>query len=75
MSRRLLLYAPRLAAGIDEECQPGHTACLALIAYQELLTRDHPDMQLAGECCGVMASMGIACFAIGAWRFRRLEYP
>jgi ABC-2 type transport system permease protein len=47
----------------------------ALIAYQELLTRDHPNMQLVGECCGVMALMGSVCFAVGAWRFRRGEYP
>jgi ABC-2 type transport system permease protein len=43
----------------------------ALIAYDELLTRSHPDLRLVGECCGVMAAMGIICFTIGAWQFRR----
>ncbi len=47
----------------------------ALIAYQDLLTREHPNLQLVLECCGVMATMGLALFAIGAWRFRKREYP
>ncbi|HEY3968973.1 MAG TPA: ABC transporter permease [Planctomycetaceae bacterium] len=47
----------------------------ALIAYQELLTRDHPQMQLVCECCGVLMTIGSVCFAIGAWRFRKSEYP
>ena len=47
----------------------------ALIAYQELLTHDHPNMITVGQCCSVMALFGSLCFAIGCWRFRRLEYP
>lgn len=47
----------------------------ALIAYQQLLTHDHPDMWMVLECCGIMAVFGTACFAIGCVRFRKLEYP
>jgi ABC-2 type transport system permease protein len=47
----------------------------ALIAYQDLLTVDHPDMQLVGKCCGVLTAMGTACFSVGASRFRRFDYP
>jgi ABC-2 type transport system permease protein len=47
----------------------------ALIAYQDLLTRDHPNLQLVLECCGVMAAFGSMCFAVGALRFRKSEYP
>jgi len=47
----------------------------ALIAYQELLTRDHPNMFLVGKCCGVLALFGSLSFAFGSWRFRKLEYP
>lgn len=47
----------------------------ALIAYQELLTRDQPDMPLVWSCCGVLALFGIAGFMIGTQRFRAVEYP
>ncbi len=47
----------------------------ALIAYQELLTRDRPNLTLVAECCGVLALFGSLSFAFGSWRFRKLEYP
>lgn len=47
----------------------------ALIAYQELLTHEHPKLPLIAECCGVLAAMGCLWFAVGAWRFRKREYP
>ena len=46
----------------------------ALIAYQELLTHEQPQMGLVLECCGVLALFGIACFTLGCVRFRKLEY-
>jgi ABC-2 type transport system permease protein len=46
----------------------------ALIAYQELLTHDHPRMQLVMGCCGVLAIFGMTCFAFGCLRFRKMEY-
>lgn len=46
----------------------------ALIAYKELLTNDHPQMRLVVECCGILATFGLVCFAFGWLRFRRLEY-
>ena len=45
----------------------------ALIAYQELLTRDHPSTRLVAECCAILAAMGGLWFALGAWRFRKAE--
>jgi ABC-2 type transport system permease protein len=47
----------------------------ALIAYQELLTREQPSMQLVTQCCIVLATMGAVLFTIGALRFRKLECP
>jgi len=47
----------------------------ALIAYQELLTLDRPNLTRVFGCCAVLAGFGIICFAIGCRRFRRLEYP
>jgi len=47
----------------------------ALIAYQELLTRKHPNMTLVGQCCSVMVAMGVVCFTWGSLRFRKREYP
>ena len=46
----------------------------ALIAYQELLTHEHPQMALVIRCCGMLAAFGIVTFVIGCVRFRRLEY-
>ena len=46
----------------------------ALIAYQELLTHDHPNMLVVGQCCFILASFGVVCFVIGCVRFRRYEY-
>ena len=46
----------------------------ALIAYQELLTRDHPNLLRVLECCGVLTLFGGLSFAFGSWRFRKLEY-
>jgi ABC-2 type transport system permease protein len=46
----------------------------ALIAYQELLTHEHPSLFLVVKCCGILTLFGIVCFAIGSHRFQRLEY-
>jgi ABC-2 type transport system permease protein len=46
----------------------------ALIAYQELLTRDQPQLLLVFECCGILGLYGIVCFFIGSQRFKRIEY-
>lgn len=46
----------------------------ALIAYQELLTRDQPQMLVVARCCAMLLAYGVVCFAIGCRRFRRLEY-
>lgn len=46
----------------------------ALIAYQELLTHEHPQMGLVIRCCGMLGIFGIVSFVIGCVRFQRLEY-
>ncbi len=46
----------------------------ALIAYQELLTHEHPNMLMVGECCLILAAFGVVCFVVGCVRFRKYEY-
>ncbi len=46
----------------------------ALIAYQELLTHDRPQMQVVGQSCVMLLAFGIVCFAVGCQRFTTLEY-
>lgn len=46
----------------------------ALIAYQELLTHERPQMSLVIECCGMLAAFGVVSFSIGCLRFQKLEY-
>ncbi|MEI8383487.1 MAG: ABC transporter permease [Planctomycetota bacterium] len=46
----------------------------ALIAYQELLTHEHPNMLMVGECCFILAAFGVVCFVVGCVRFRKYEY-
>ncbi|MBS0267155.1 MAG: ABC transporter permease [Planctomycetes bacterium] len=46
----------------------------ALIAYQELLTHNHPDMWRVWNCCAVLATYGVITFVIGCRRFRKIEY-
>lgn len=47
----------------------------ALIAYQQLLTHEHPNFSVVLQCCSIMAIFGSICFVIGCIRFRKLEYP
>lgn len=47
----------------------------ALIAYQELLTRDQPRLQLILECCGMLILFGLVTFTLGSLRFYRSEFP
>lgn len=44
----------------------------ALIAYQQLLTQDHPDLAVVARSCAVLVGFGGLYFALGAWRFRRI---
>jgi ABC-2 type transport system permease protein len=45
----------------------------ALIAYDHLLSRDAPRLQVVWSCCGALLGFALACFAAAWWRFRRLE--
>ncbi len=44
----------------------------ALIAYQQLLTRDAPNLPLVTECCAALTGFATLFFAIGALRFRKI---
>lgn len=44
----------------------------ALIAYQQLLTQDHPDLSVVVKCCGVLTGFGCVYFALGCLRFRNI---
>ncbi len=45
----------------------------ALIAYDQLLNRDLPNLFTVARCCGAMLSFATGFFLIGWWRFRTLE--
>jgi ABC-2 type transport system permease protein len=44
----------------------------ALIAYQQLLTQDHPDLHVVARSCAVLTAFGVAYFALGCLRFRKI---
>lgn len=44
----------------------------ALIAYQQLLTQDHPDLNVVARSCAVLTGFGIVYFALGSLRFRKI---
>lgn len=46
----------------------------ALIAYQELLTHEEPQMGIVIRCCTMLLMFGISFFAVGCVRFQKLEY-
>lgn len=45
----------------------------ALIAYDHLLNRDVPNLQVVWHCCGVLFGFALGFFAVGWWRFRTLN--
>lgn len=44
----------------------------ALIAYQQLLTQDHPNVLVVWQCCAALIGFGSLYFAIGSLRFRNI---
>ncbi len=44
----------------------------ALIAYDQLLNQDQPDLALVGRCIAVLLAFAAGFFALGAWRYRKL---
>lgn len=46
----------------------------ALIAYQELLTHEEPQMAVVFRCCAMLLMFGVGYFAVGCIRFQKLEY-
>lgn len=45
----------------------------ALIAYDQVLNRDEPDLLLVGKCVGTILAFGGAFFIVGWTRYRTLE--
>lgn len=45
----------------------------ALIAYDQLLNRELPDLHVVRNCCLVMLAFTAGFFAVGWWRFRQLD--
>jgi ABC-2 type transport system permease protein len=45
----------------------------ALIAYDQLLSRELPRLSTVWQCCGMLLGFASAFYAIGWWRFRTLE--
>lgn len=44
----------------------------ALVAYQQLLTQDHPDLNVVGKSFVVLLGFGILFFTVGCLRFRKI---
>ena len=47
----------------------------ALIAYDQLLVREHLDWAVAGGCCAMLLTFSAGYFAVGWWRFQALDEP
>ena len=45
----------------------------ALIAYDQLLNREVPNLHEVWKCCEMLLAFAAVFFAIGWWRFRTLE--
>ncbi len=45
----------------------------ALVAYDQLLGRDTPNLQAVWRCCGMLLGFATAFCAVAWWRFRTLE--
>jgi ABC-2 type transport system permease protein len=44
----------------------------ALIAYQQLLTQDHPDLQIVARSCAALLAFAAVYFGLGCVRFREI---
>jgi len=45
----------------------------SLIAYEQLLNRETPDLAVVGRSVGVLLAFAAGFFAIGSWRYRRAD--
>ncbi len=45
----------------------------ALIAYDHLLSRDVPNLNVVWNCCAMLVGFALSFFAVAWWRFRTLE--
>lgn len=44
----------------------------ALIAYQQLLTQEHPNILVVGQCCAALVGFGSLYFTLGSLRFKHI---
>ena len=47
----------------------------ALIAYDQLLVREHLNIAVVGRCCAMLLTFAAVYFALGWWRFRKFDEP
>ena len=47
----------------------------ALIAYDQLLVREHANLAIVCDCCAVLLTFAAVFFAVGWWRFQTLDEP
>jgi ABC-2 type transport system permease protein len=45
----------------------------ALIAYEQLLSREAANLHIVWNCCATLVAFALAYFAVAAWRFRKLD--
>ncbi len=47
----------------------------ALIAYDQLLVREHLNIAVVSRCCAMLLTFAAAFFTVGWWRFQTLDEP
>jgi hypothetical protein len=47
----------------------------ALIAYDQLLVREHLNLAVVSGCCAMLLMFAAMFFAVGWWRFQTLDEP
>jgi len=47
----------------------------ALIAYDQLLVREHHNFAVVSRCCAMLLAFAAVFFAVGWWRFHTLDEP
>jgi ABC-2 type transport system permease protein len=47
----------------------------ALIAYDQLLVREHLNVSVVSGCCAMLLTFSAVFFAVGWWRFQTLDEP
>jgi ABC-2 type transport system permease protein len=45
----------------------------SLIAYDQLLTKQYPEIDQVARCCGMLLVFAAIFFSVGWWRFKSLR--